>query len=265
MRKLHPAHLIWIVMVLLVPTSYAIPGIPHAFYGTVTWNGAPAPDGMSVVAKIDGVEVASTSVKDGKYGYDPVFYVDDPDNDRSGKEIRFFVNGVDTGQTKYFCNGCVTELDLSASGETGESPPVSGGSGSSGGGGGGTAPSGGGGSTGGGVSTTQQETTNEEGSEETVEKVSGTCEERWICSEWSECTNGLQTRTCEDVNNCGTDLNKPLETQPCSTLKEERTPTGFQILAPVHLGLVILGVIIILLVALWKKGVLRGIIPSFKR
>ena len=42
------------------------------------------------------------------------------------------------------------------------------------------------------------------------------CAEDWKCSEWSECSpEGIQTRTCEDVNKCGTTEKKPSESQPC--------------------------------------------------
>jgi len=41
------------------------------------------------------------------------------------------------------------------------------------------------------------------------------CTENWTCSEWSECENDLQIRTCFDVNNCGTAKNKPSQNQTC--------------------------------------------------
>ncbi len=43
-----------------------------------------------------------------------------------------------------------------------------------------------------------------------------TCTESWSCSEWSECINRTQTRTCTDINNCGTEINKPAESQDCN-------------------------------------------------
>ncbi len=42
------------------------------------------------------------------------------------------------------------------------------------------------------------------------------CTESWSCSEWSECINRTQTRTCTDTNDCGTTLDKPAETQSCT-------------------------------------------------
>ena len=45
------------------------------------------------------------------------------------------------------------------------------------------------------------------------------CREEWNCSEWSECVDGQQTRTCVDLNQCGTVENKPEEVQECSNVR----------------------------------------------
>ncbi len=46
--------------------------------------------------------------------------------------------------------------------------------------------------------------------------VNETCVEAWTCSVWSDCQpNNLETRTCTDMNECGTELNKPAETRAC--------------------------------------------------
>jgi len=42
-----------------------------------------------------------------------------------------------------------------------------------------------------------------------------TCIEEWSCSLWSECINNTQTRTCIDINECGTEINKSSEVQEC--------------------------------------------------
>ena len=81
----------------------AIPSPPNYFYGSVTVNGAPAPDGTTVTAKINGIDVKSTTTSEGKYGYSPSFFVPDTDpSTRPGSTISFFVNGVNTGQTSIF-------------------------------------------------------------------------------------------------------------------------------------------------------------------
>jgi hypothetical protein len=41
------------------------------------------------------------------------------------------------------------------------------------------------------------------------------CTTLWQCSEWTSCTLGKKTRTCSDVNSCGTDANKPVESISC--------------------------------------------------
>jgi len=50
-----------------------------------------------------------------------------------------------------------------------------------------------------------------------------TCKENWTCTDWSGCVNGLQTRTCTDLNKCNTIKNKPNETQSC-VVQTPQTP-----------------------------------------
>lgn len=45
------------------------------------------------------------------------------------------------------------------------------------------------------------------------------CIESWLCAEWSACDAGTQVRTCDDLNDCGTTLERPLETQTCSCVE----------------------------------------------
>jgi methionine-rich copper-binding protein CopC len=99
--------------------ALAVPAQPHQFYGQVTVGGAPAPQGIEVVAKIGGVQYASTVTDDqGRYGYNPVFYVpaDDPDTPtkdggRNGDTVEFYVVGVLAGSSPFEIGG-VTKLDL---------------------------------------------------------------------------------------------------------------------------------------------------------
>ncbi len=42
------------------------------------------------------------------------------------------------------------------------------------------------------------------------------CVEYWVCTPWSECIGGKQTRYCVDNNKCGTEENKPPETKSCT-------------------------------------------------
>ena len=41
------------------------------------------------------------------------------------------------------------------------------------------------------------------------------CTPSWSCTAWSACSNGAQTRTCTDSNQCGTNEGKPAEAQGC--------------------------------------------------
>ena len=179
--------------------SALTPGLPNQLFGTVSINGAPAPDGTIVSARIDGAEVKYIPTVNGKYGYSPgIFYVDDFDHNREGSIITLFVNGVDTGASTYFANGKSTELNLSIT----VAVPVQ--QRSSGGGGGSYTP------------INKSNTTNTTNATVAVYTPSGPCAERWTCDTWSECKEGVQERTCEDANKCGTVDDLPMITQPCS-------------------------------------------------
>ncbi|MFC1754109.1 hypothetical protein ACFL96_12085 [Thermoproteota archaeon] len=56
--------------------------------------------------------------------------------------------------------------------------------------------------------------------------VSGICNENWECTDWKPavCTTETQTRTCQDMNNCGTSISMPEETRPCEKEVPEMEP-----------------------------------------
>lgn len=96
---------------LFLGMTFAVPGIPHQFYGYVTINGAPA-DGAGIVAKINNVERASTTTVNGNYGFNPsIFYVPDPNSTNNGKTVEFFLSGTSVASYT-FENGASTRLDL---------------------------------------------------------------------------------------------------------------------------------------------------------
>jgi len=45
---------------------------------------------------------------------------------------------------------------------------------------------------------------------------STSCTESWECGEWGECTSGVQTRACLDLNNCGTTALMPVLQETCT-------------------------------------------------
>ena len=77
-------------------------------------------------------------------------------------------------------------------------------------------PSGGGGS-GGGDSSAGSGTVSGGGRpQESVPLEEALCDEKWVCSEWSECfPNGTKIRECIDLNSCNTTKNKPDTIMPC--------------------------------------------------
>jgi len=97
---------------LILGNALAQPSVPHQFYGFATINGNVA-NGATIVAKIDGIEVASTTtITNGNYGIDPnIFYVTDPDSSNEGKIIEFFLSGTSVATYK-FKSGELTELNL---------------------------------------------------------------------------------------------------------------------------------------------------------
>jgi len=48
------------------------------------------------------------------------------------------------------------------------------------------------------------------------------CVEDWQCSEWNKCVESIQTRTCFDLNKCGTLVDRPEIKQEC-TMPEPET------------------------------------------
>ena len=100
----------------------------------------------------------------------------------------------------------------------------------------------------------------------------GFCSENWQCSEWSSCEDGTQTRTCTDLNDCGTTSNKPAIEQECETTTSRNFLTGFAVgfsdfaQSPagvatfIVVGLIIVGGITFLAV----KGKFKNFLPKKK-
>ena len=45
-----------------------------------------------------------------------------------------------------------------------------------------------------------------------------TCTPSWVCASWSTCGEGRETRECEDLNACGTEVLKPTEQRSCEVV-----------------------------------------------
>ena len=238
----------------------AAPGIPHQFFGSVKVNNAPANDNLAITVKINDNVVASTTTSNGKYGYNPIFYVEDPNNDRSGRTVTFFVAGIQAG-TATFTSGASTELNLAITvsnackdndndGFFAKEPLCSEGTDCNDAHGGinpdvneicdnldnncnniideGSICQGGstgGGGAGGGGGSGGSGGGSSGGSTPNNILTQTTCMEDWKCDDWGTCSSsGLRFRSCVDNNKCGTFVNQPKEVEPCNfSLEAEQT------------------------------------------
>jgi len=104
-------------LALLAPVAYAVPAIPHSFYGTVKINGFDAPTGTVIMAKVGGVECGTyTTTEAGKYGsLAQADYLGVTGDIHEGDTINFYVDSVDSGETATFTpGGDPTEVNLTA-------------------------------------------------------------------------------------------------------------------------------------------------------
>jgi len=84
--------------------------IPHAFLGSATVNGSPAPNGASVAAFIDGEQVGAVSVVDGGY---PTLLIAQPEGvSFAGKRVFFTIGGLPAAETAVWEQGLSTILNL---------------------------------------------------------------------------------------------------------------------------------------------------------
>ena len=74
------------------------------------------------------------------------------------------------------------------------------------------------------------------------------CTSSWVCSGWSECSDGFMTRSCIDENNCDIEYNKPYEQTDCKDLSkvyvEKVDSSKFWII----LGIILFIVLLIILI-----------------
>lgn len=129
LRNHYKPYLIFLLSILtiiaVIPAVSAsdipsIPGIPHSFYGNVTINGAPVPDGTLVAADVDmgtiisGIEVHNpVETVNGKFGIgEEVPRLVVQGEIPQGATVMFTVNGIDTGRTVLYQPGKSTAINL---------------------------------------------------------------------------------------------------------------------------------------------------------
>ena len=90
--------------------------------------------------------------------------------------------------------------------------------------------------------------------EQPASSSGGGCLTNWICSSWSSCVDGIQTRNCaKEKAYCYADLNKkPIESQNCSIKTENNSeseegnliskspPVNFQKIIILTIGLIVI-------------------------
>ena len=107
------------IMLFSAVRAFAVPPMPHQFYGDVYIDGLLASDGILVEAKIDGITYLSTTTLGGQYGYTPTFLVpaDDPDTPEkeggvSGDLVELYLDSTYAGSSAFYENGGVTWLEI---------------------------------------------------------------------------------------------------------------------------------------------------------
>ncbi|HKZ45549.1 MAG TPA: fibronectin type III domain-containing protein [archaeon] len=80
-----------------------------------------------------------------------------------------------------------------------------------------------------------------------------TCQENWLCSDWSNCVDGERKRTCTDLNSCNTTLSKPAETESCEgSVPSAITGMVAALFLNPALAFILILVILAILTYIWK-------------
>ena len=115
------ALLVGIALLFILPATVSAQRLPaHGFAGSVTLDGAPAPDGTTVAAWIGEAEVTSTTAMNGRYK----LVVDQMDMAYTGETVTFSVDGNLAGESSTWMSGRVESLDLTASSPPPPPPPT---------------------------------------------------------------------------------------------------------------------------------------------
>jgi hypothetical protein len=82
-----------------------------------------------------------------------------------------------------------------------------------------------------------------------------TCEDEWVCTDWSECESGKQTRTCVYSGTCEEPENKPEETQDCEV---PSILTGLFLLVATPFSILLIIIMTIIVLLIWKRKYVAG-------
>lgn len=113
-----PASVLACVLAIVPLTALAAtPGLPHQFYGTVSYDSGTTPAGLTVRALVGSTIIATaTSVtqSNGKYGVMPDLLI--VSDQTAGATLHFSVNDTLARETATFVNGTLTNLNLTVPG-----------------------------------------------------------------------------------------------------------------------------------------------------
>ena len=161
--------LIAINIISLVNLVNAQPQIPLQIYGNLS---KPIPDGYKIDFKIGQLDVGNGTIKDSKYGYNPLIFInkDEPQTTQKegyvqGDTVGVYINQIYVSNISLESVG-VNEISVQISEEKYNQilPPI------------------------------------QRGllENETLDKNGGGCLPRYNCTEWTACSEGKQYRVCKD-------------------------------------------------------------------
>lgn len=174
-----PLAIITMLIVLLIVFEKGGTPVGKAIYSPIQVYGeiAPTPpDRTKISFKVDGLEIASGEIKNGRYGYeeDLFFKMDDlktaeKEGYSRGDIVKVYIEDTEIAESSYF-ETMPRNLEIPAS--------------------------------------KREEIFNN------IAKIA-LCEPMWECSEWSGCVDNIQARTCIDKNKCRFEKGKPAESKEC--------------------------------------------------
>ncbi|MBW2996231.1 hypothetical protein KY332_02915 [Candidatus Woesearchaeota archaeon] len=199
---------------------------PVQVYGTIFPD---LPDETDISFRINGITIASTTLKNNSYGYDPEVYfeMDNPITSKiegyaEGYIVGVYIEGVQVAEFSYF-DPWATEKNIN-------------------------------------VPASIREEVATKAAQSDIERE---CAANWQCEGWDACISGIQKRNCIDLNGCGYDWDKPDEERGCTVsptleaaLATASNMFSFEVIVLISLMVLLIAYVIILLV----RG--RGLEPE---
>jgi len=235
MSKMHKKAVLFIFVLILASSAFAQVPTFHQFYGEVRNSSGNLLSGTATLsATINNIDSGSCTAVNGTYGQDGCFV----ENGDDGDLIMFFISSSNIGNYT-FKNEETTSLNfvydvavpfcgdgVCNAGETCSSCSDCGACRNNDGGGGPGGPG------------TPPNITN---------ATNQTCIQNVQCSSWGACTNGIETRVCEDKAKC---VSTKIESRNCESQEETPFKAGANFLAQNYYVVLATLVVLILIVAI---------------